>query len=297
MSTSADEGKQLPEYSQRSMPDVPDAEEAVAQQVTPPPAPEPEPVESAEEIAAREAADVAAKKEKEEKAAAAKKTREEENARQERVAESLAIYKAQKAATAEAKLSGKSTSELAPQSSWDSVAAPGAAAATAAIGDSTLSSLPDQQIVELGLENKPVNATPAGLYWTENMDIILAKQVQACVFDFDRVSGEMIKQFTDERIDTEACRLRWADLDAGENALETNFTCYVSDQMINHKDKGHGAQPSFDSLSTMARSQFPSYLKAPAAFPSVADDDSESDRDSDSENTNSNVNTRQIAQE
>ena len=301
MSSSADEGRQLPEYSQRAVP-VPNDDDVVAQQqqATPPPAPEPEPepVESPEEVAAREAVEAAAKKEKEEKAAAAKKLREEENERQERVAESLAIYKAQKAAAAEAKLAGKTSSDLAPKSSWDSVAAPEATSiANAAIGEGATLPLPaDQQVVELDSEDKPVNVTPAGLYWTENMDIILAKQVQACVFDFDRVAGEMVKQFThDARIDTEACRLRWADLDAGENALETNFTCYVSDQMINQKDKGHGAQPSFDALSTMARSNFPSYLKAPAAFPSVADGDS--DDESDGENTNSNVNTKQTAQE
>jgi dynein assembly factor 1, axonemal len=280
MSSSADEGRQLPEYSQ--------AREAAKEAVIELAQQEEEPVESPEEIAKREAEEAAILKEKEEIAAAKKKVQEEENARQERIAESLAIYKAQKEAAAQAKKEGKSVNALGPRvtpvSSWDD-AATIEKRNTASNSDNTVSSMQEQQVVELSSENseQSVNrAIPAvGLYWTENMDIILAKQVQACVFDFDRVSSTMIKQFQNDKIDSEACRLRWADLDAGDgNPLETNFTCYVNDNMINHtKEKGHGAQPSFDSLSTMARSQFPSYLKAPNAFPSVTDDGSDSDGD------------------
>ena len=180
------------------------------------------------------------------------------------------------------------------ESSWDSASGIQTPVISPTSAGSTVVETESAQVQELDSNNQPTEivATVKGaFYWTENMDIILAKQVQACIFDFDRVSETMIKQFNNNDIDAEKCRLRWADLDAGDNvnALETNFTCYVSENMINAK--GHGGQPSYDSLSTMARSQFPSYLKAPNAFPSVADNS-----DSDDENEN-NINRVAITQE
>jgi len=265
VAASADEGKQYPEHSQARVRIV---EEAA---VVPPPAQ----VESAVEIAARETAAYEAQKAAEEAREVKKKAQAEEDARQERIAESVAIYKAQKAAAQAKKGSSPTESSKPMQSSWD---------AAIQLNGPVVSALVEEpaehvaQVVELGEGSEPI---PAALFWSEDMDIILAKQVQACVFDFDRISETVKARFPNAALTAEACRLRWADLDAGEqNALDTNFTCYVSDNIIT---KGHGAQPTFDSLSSMARGQFPAYLKAPNAFPSVGD---LSDEDSDDEKEN-----------
>ena len=279
VASSVDEGRQVPEFSQYTQ-----AEEPVEEVLLPPPASK----ESDVDIAIREAKELAAKQLAAEEKAQKKKAQDEEYARQERVAESVAIYKAQKAAAAAAKNSTSVSQPAKPkvvESSWDSAVGLSTTAPPAQIVDnSDVIELPESggsTSTDVSSNKQSLNAT---LYWGEDMDIILAKQVQACVFDFDRVSTEMIKRFSNENLTEEACRLRWADLDAGDqNALETNFTCYVTDKII-AGTKGHGAQPSFDSLSSMARGQFPAYLKAPAAFPSVADLSDDSDADDDKEN-------------
>ena len=267
VASSADEGRQYPEHSNWRVPeDHVESEPATVE----------EPVESPEDVSARiDAEEEAAKKEleakkaAEEEAAAKKKAQAEEFERQERVAASLAMYKAQKAA-AQKKAEQPVGNSKPIQSSWDAAIAPEAPVPVV--------SSAEPRVVLLDAQEQPVQIAGTSLYWSEDMDIILAKQVQACIFDFDGVSREMIQRFSKAQLTPEACRLRWADLDAGNtghNALETNFTCYVSENVIT---KGHGAQPTFDALSSLARGQFPTYLKAPSAFPSVADlSDDESD--------------------
>jgi dynein assembly factor 1, axonemal len=133
------------------------------------------------------------------------------------------------------------------------------------------------------------------LYWSESMDIALAQNTRAYVFDFDQIAKVMgdaaskgtfglIAQKNPESIDAEACRLRWAQLDA-ENWCEMDPE--AADDNVLYKvciqpevlGKGHGAQPSFQALRSMAAGMTPSYLKPPPSFPSVADADSESDDD------------------
>lgn len=73
----------------------------------------------------------------------------------------------------------------------------------------------------------PSAAATKPLYWSEAMDIQLAKLVSAHVFDFDAVSealaamaasGQFEHDMPSEqlaaRLSSEICRLRWADLDA-----------------------------------------------------------------------------------
>ncbi len=293
IASSADEGRQLSEYSQHAsaMANA-NANSATYEQVQEPEQDdgqdlelEPDVVETAAEAALREALETAAKNAASEALARKKQEQQEEDARQQRVAESVAMYKAQKAAAATAKNSLVSVN-VGPkaESSWDSAVgltagAGGSLASTTTDLPATSSHADDASDV---IEVPESAAAVKALYWSEEMDVLLAKQVQACVFDFVRVSEEMLRRFSNASLTEEACRLRWADLDAGDqNALETNFTCYVTDNIIT---KGHGAQPSFDSLSSMSRGQFPAYLKAPNAFPSVADLSDDSDADDDKEN-------------
>ena len=140
-------------------------------------------------------------------------------------------------------------------------------------------------------------------YWTEEMDILLAKQVRAKMFDFVAVAEAIVAAATgpDSKISAsmkragirpkdvtaEACRLRWADLDAEKwsavgtdvTPMDTNFAVYVTSSMISSAD-GHGGQPSYSALATLAAGSLPTYLTAPTSFPSVADiDDDDNDED------------------
>lgn len=137
------------------------------------------------------------------------------------------------------------------------------------------------------------------LYWSESMDMHLAKLVKACVFDFDAISTTM-QQLAEKnalsstqahkapaRLSNEACRLRWAQLDAEQwgtvapnsSALDTQFKVCISSAVLG---AGHGSQPSYDALASIAAGSAPTYLKVPTAFPSVQDtaaDDSDMELD------------------
>lgn len=137
------------------------------------------------------------------------------------------------------------------------------------------------------------------LYWSESMDMHLAKLVKACVFDFDAISATM-QQLAEKnalsstqahkaplRLSNEACRLRWAQLDAEQwgtvapnsSALDTQFKVCISSAVLG---AGHGSQPSYDALASIAAGSAPTYLKVPTAFPSVQDpagDDSDMELD------------------
>ena len=126
------------------------------------------------------------------------------------------------------------------------------------------------------------------LYWSESMDMHLAKLVKACVFDFDAISTTM-QQLAEKsalsssqvhkcpaRLTNEACRLRWAQLDAEQwatvapnsSALDTEFKVCISAAVLG---AGHGSQPSYEALKSLAAGSAPTYLKVPTAFPSVQD--------------------------
>lgn len=168
------------------------------------------------------------------------------------------------------------------------------------------------------------DVTPDTLYWTESMDMTLAKFVKSSFFDFALVSSQIIAlqkngRFCEqlnrycpvdsrgvsgdikvverqtvilsELLSGDACRLRWAELDAnrwsvpmdgitsGSATLPTDSTGAGITSDVNHKifvraaditGAGHGNQPSFEQLSQLASDSVGgSYLKKPMSFPSV----------------------------
>lgn len=134
------------------------------------------------------------------------------------------------------------------------------------------------------------------LYWSEIMDLELAKLVKAHVFEFDAISNSMQESAKARKLDNvivhrnpdlltnEACRLRWAELDAsnwclpapGVTAKDTVFRINLTDDIL---ERTGGSQPSFEALASMASGSKPNYLKVPAAFPSVRDLDEETDEE------------------
>lgn len=191
---------------------------------------------------------------------------EMQHIRDERVAESFYIYKKQ----LEAQKAGRSAiPPPSKPSTWDT---PAPAAA-------------DLQ------QDRP-------LYWSESMDMQLAKLVKACVFDFDAISTTMQQLAAKNALASaavhakpalltnEACRLRWAQLDAEQwssvapnsSALDTEFKVCISSAVLG---AGHGSQPSYEALASMAAGSVPAYLKVPTTFPSVQDQQGDADSDLD----------------
>ena len=181
---------------------------------------------------------------------------EMQRVRDERVAESFYIYKKQLEAQKAGAKGGSVPAPVKP-STWDAPA-------------------------------EPVPEAERPLYWSESMDMHLAKLVKACVFDFDAISATMQQlaeknalassavHKTPARLTNEACRLRWAQLDAEQwasvapnsSALDTEFKVCISSAVLG---LGHGAQPSYEALASLAAGSAPTYLKVPTAFPSVQD--------------------------
>lgn len=148
----------------------------------------------------------------------------------------------------------------------------------------------------LSTPDTPVTPFRVSLYWTLEMDLKLSALVKECAFDFDRIFLKMIAAASDGTlgeipkpaialISSEACRLRWCELDASRwsqlapNATSTDAIyriCidpeYVSD--------GKGGQLTFDQLSAKSAGSIPKYLVPPATFPSMHDED-DTDEDCD----------------
>ena len=144
------------------------------------------------------------------------------------------------------------------------------------------------------------------LFWTEAMDMALAKQVQAQMFDFDAIAAELQSLATQGALNTdrlrrfpqlltvEACRLRWAELDAqhwcelapGVTATDTIFRINVSEEIL-----AAGYQPSYDELMQLTASMKPKYLKAPVALPTMPSyaNDSEEEKDDEDEDEDGKV--------
>jgi len=134
------------------------------------------------------------------------------------------------------------------------------------------------------------------LYWSEAMDLALAQQVKATLYDFPAISTALIAMVSEGKLSSdrakvkpellsgEACRLRWAQLDAhnwsqvapGVSAADTVFKVNVSEEVLKM-----GKQPSFEELMQLTASQQPKYLTPPTMLPSMTDyaDDDDSDDD------------------
>ena len=212
--------------------------------------------------------------EREEKEREAKEEREreayEERERQQRVQDSLAIYK-QQLRESKARENDPAAVVAAAPCTW-------------------------QVLSRIEEEERP-------LYWTETMDLSLAKAVQECVFDFVAIAERLQILAQEKQLDSHAaharpqalsedvCRLRWSQLDAnqwcvpapGVTAQDTIFRVNLSDEILRQTA---GQQPSFEQLRGLARSDKPSYLKTPTVFPSVekhlVDEEEDEDTDADS---------------
>ena len=230
-------------------------EEEVAMAMVPPAPPTPE------EEAATAAQDAAKAELVELERVTAEETRQQEAEHQALVNESMAIYNQLRKGGADAIARAPATTS----STW---ANGGSAAAV------------------VGSEDRP-------LYWSEAMDIELARQVKACVFDFDAIAEQLQKQCkgghfgletmnASPRLTAEECRLHWAKLDASQwceeapdcSALHTNFKINVQPSSL-----PGGVQPSFDEIALMAKGAAPKYLRTPTAFPSVQDGSSDDEDD------------------
>lgn len=222
----------------------------------------------------------------------ARESREEEEMRNQRVAESFAIFKRQLLAESTKTSTNVKDKVKAPISSWDAIANANDSSTvgiTAPIWDPSVY-VPKQR--SLGV-----------LYWSESMDIELANNVRRHVFDFIKIAecmvalassgvlGLTVKQCT-ELLTVDACRLRWAQLDAEKwsemspqsSALDTVYKICVLPTVLG---SGHGSQPTFQALSAMAAGSMPSYLVPPVSLPSVLDAESDDDDgDGDIEVTN-----------
>eukprot|EP00596_Hydrurales_sp_CCMP1899_P000754 CAMPEP_0119039978 /NCGR_PEP_ID=MMETSP1177-20130426/9755_1 /TAXON_ID=2985 /ORGANISM="Ochromonas sp, Strain CCMP1899" /LENGTH=538 /DNA_ID=CAMNT_0007004559 /DNA_START=782 /DNA_END=2399 /DNA_ORIENTATION=+ len=154
---------------------------------------------------------------------------------------------------------------------------------------------------EVNVNDDGVTAkSPVVLYWSEDMDIQLAKEVRSCMFDFDVISqrltdaalrGELghsgdraVMALKADSSPTlllpEACRIRWSDLDAEQwseispqsSALDTVFRVCVE-----KSDLKNGQQLDYQSLSSKVGGCMPKYLTVPSAFPSMIDDEDENE--------------------
>lgn len=218
-------------------------------------------------------------------------TYEQRMERQNRIDESFAIYKKQQE---DLKRGVSSQSTYTPVHTWS--AAPSiakkenmASAANQPQGPSAQS----QAAKEEEDMKRPI-------FWTEVMDLALARQVQLQLFDFDVIAQEMqtlAKQnfLNSERmhrhpelLTVETCRLRWMELDAqhwcelapGVSAADTIFRVNVSEEIL-----AAGYQPSFDELMQMTASSKPKYLKTPTVLPTMPSyhNDSEEEKDEEDE--------------
>ena len=235
------------------------------------------PVESAEDSSCSNIIEMARKVEEEER-----------TARQRLVDESFAIFKKQRESERRKfEETGKriSTTEtpqiepIIPHSTWDAA-----------------------------LNAPDAKATPfrVSLYWTLEMDLKLSLLVKECAFDFDKIFLKMISAATDGAlgdipkpaialISSEACRLRWCELDAArwsELAPDATSADAVYRICIDPQDvsDGKGGQLTFDQLAAKSAGEMPRYLVPPKSFPSVRDgtdtDDEDGDDDDDSEGEN-----------
>jgi len=238
--------------------------------------------------------------------------------RQQRVDESLFIFNKQRELKQLQAKGGKTAGAEKVSSTWDESAPSGTAGSLGA------ASLPD--------------VTPDTLYWTEAMDMELAAQVKTSFFDFSLVSTQLMAlqrrgKFSEQLdrycptdahsvsgdikvveaqsavlgglLGADACRLRWAELDANRWSVPVDGITSGSASLplggagagidtgaVSHRvfvrpsditGAGHGNQPSFDQLAQQASaSAGGSYLKKPMSFPSVrATGTAEGDEDED----------------
>lgn len=152
------------------------------------------------------------------------------------------------------------------------------------------------------------------VYWTEEMDLLLAKYVKEFAYDFDAISEKLNEQKFNNKLykfTNDLCRERWSELDAtkwsipqpGTDATHTIFRVNVQDEIFNATDSSPSTNStssspigselllngqktgvmSYDKLANLVSTMKPKYLKPPTVLPSVADYDSDDSDDSEVE--------------
>jgi len=201
----------------------------------------------------------------------------EERERQQRVADSWAIYKQQQAneknrQNNQTKVSNSNeqvvTSSNNRVSTWDKALIPNA----------------------LSESNK---ADPV-LFWTEEMDLGLSKSVKSSNNNYDDVAIKMKAAAEDGElgvfgkenscyITAESCKKRWKELDASlwseidpQTTIEAVHKICIDPSVIG---TGHGSQPTYSQLASLSIQS--KYLNVPVAFPSTSDFENDDDEDDD----------------
>jgi len=206
---------------------------------------------------------------------------EAQQIRDQRVSDSLQIYMRQREME-KAKRSGRyiadSTSSGTESSSTEIVATK----------SSTWATVRNPVVPEIPEEDRP-------LYWSETMDLHLSNMVRKHCFDFDEVAVEFgavaeagtlglsLSKMV-EKITPDACRLRWTQLDARQwsevdPSGGVGAPVYKVHVQLDSLGKGHGAQPSYQSMASNAAGCMPTYLTPPTQFPSVSDAASDDEED------------------
>lgn len=138
--------------------------------------------------------------------------------------------------------------------------------------------VPRLRETELPGRGQPTATEP--YYWTEAMDLALAEYVRKYMFDFEQVAVKMCElgnnSLAKMDLSVDDCRIRWSQLDAkqwadislADSIAPVNYKIFVQPEQLG---QGHGAQPSFQALSSIASGRTPSYLKVPLSFPCVSD--------------------------
>ncbi|KAK7254304.1 axoneme assembly protein [Aureococcus anophagefferens] len=189
----------------------------------------------------------------------------------ERVHESLHLYKLQKEAKKQADADRRAQVEA------DKVAI--AAANGAGAGRPKAAAPPDADVESPPREKR--------LYWTEAMDTSLAGLVRAHYYDFDAVAEALRPLDIDfglvdrAKVDGDACRDRWNDLDvANWDAPPGGLAGVRLSHAGGHDDYAGARIPSFEELQRKAASLGPRYSVPAASLPCVGDfDDADDDDD------------------
>lgn len=222
------------------------------------------------------------KREKEERRRKRRKEMEETMAREQRVQESLAIYRARRAARNKTRGEGAAPEARAdaPEERTDApeerahapegraAAERGAPSASGAPSEGIRALLKDARGDRGGEEG------PAALFWTEGMDVALGRCMRDAPDDFQSAGAHIAAELrsrggggAEHLVDADACRRRWRELDV------STWGAPVAALRVSVGANPPGAQPSFEELMGGSAAGPSRYLQKPAQLPSMLGDD------------------------
>ena len=202
----------------------------------------------------------------------------EERERQQRVADSWAIYKQQ-----QANEKNRQNNQTKVSNSNEQVVA----------SSNTRVSTWDKALIPNALSES--NKADPVLFWTEEMDLGLSKAVKSSNNNYDDIAIKMkaaadggdLGVFGKENscyITADSCMKRWKELDANvwseidpQSTIDAVHKICIDPSVIG---TGHGSQPTYSQLASLSIQS--KYLNVPVAFPSTSDfehDDDDEDDD------------------